>query len=130
MKVCSHPALRSCEFTAGDCSLTLQTTLDIPPSVDLDAPVKSTKTIKFGEFQKRERAALWQAVIMKARSPEKAMDVCDEKVTDDGGFLSFSMMIKAKNTLVKDRIWINRFAREFVFQPFIQTPTPRRTMSV
>ena len=27
------------------------------------------------------------------------MDVCDEKVTDEDGFLAGSMMIKAKNTL-------------------------------
>ena len=43
---------------------------------------------------------------MKARSPEKFLDVCD--VTDEDGFLSDSMMIKAKNTLMKERIWINR----------------------
>ena len=35
--------------------------------------------------------------------------------------LSRSMMIKAKNILMKERIWINRAAIEFVFQPFIVT---------
>ena len=45
---------------------------------------------------------------MKARSPENFIDMCDEKVTDEDGFLSNSMMIKAKNTLMKERIWINR----------------------
>ena len=58
---------------------------------------------------------------MKVRSPEKFMDVCDEKVTDEDGFLSSSVMIKARNTLMKERIWINRVASEFVFQHFIQT---------
>ena len=45
------------------------------------------------------------------------MDVCDVNVTDEDGFLSRSMMIKAKNTLMKERIWINRVASEIVFQP-------------
>ena len=45
---------------------------------------------------------------MKARSPEKFMDVSDVKVTDEDGFLSRSMMIKSKNTIMKERIWINR----------------------
>ena len=61
---------------------------------------------------------------MNARSSETFTDICDKKVTDMDGFLSNSMMIKAKNTLVQERIWINRVARESVFQPFIQTPTP------
>ena len=32
----------------------------------------------------------------------------DVKVTDEDGFLSRSMMIKAKNMIMKERIWINR----------------------
>ena len=47
---------------------------------------------------------------MKARSPEQIVDVCDETVTEVDGFLSRSMMIKAKNTLMKERIWFNRVA--------------------
>ena len=39
---------------------------------------------------------------MKARSPEKFLNVCDEKVTDEDGFLSDSMMIKAKNTFLQN----------------------------
>ena len=35
------------------------------------------------------------------------MDVSDVKVTVEDGFLSCSMMIKAKN-IMKERIWINR----------------------
>ena len=45
------------------------------------------------------------------------MDVCDVKVTDEDGFLAGNMTIKAKNTNVKGRIWINLVASEFVFQP-------------
>ena len=51
---------------------------------------------------------------MKAPSPEKFMDVNDVKVTDEDGFLSRSMMIKAKNTIMKERIWINRAAQRDV----------------
>ena len=54
---------------------------------------------------------------MKARSPKKFMGVSDAIC----GFLSNCMMIIAKNTLVKERIWFNRVAGQFVFQPFIQT---------
>ena len=42
------------------------------------------------------------------------MDACDVNVTDEDGFLS---MIKAKNTLMKERIWINPLASETFFQP-------------
>ena len=37
------------------------------------------------------------------------------KVTDEDGTLSSSMMTKAKNTLVKERLWTNRVASEIVF---------------
>ena len=47
--------------------------------------------------------------------------MCDVKVTDEDGFLSRSMMIKAKKTLMVERIWIMRVASETKFQPFIQT---------
>ena len=40
----------------------------------------------------------------------------DVKVSDEDGFLSCSMMIKAKNIIMKERIWINRVAqRDHVF---------------
>ena len=65
-----------------------------------------------------------------SRSPEKFMDICDEKAT----VLSRSMMIKVKNTpwmrlvyhvvseicfqlLHPVRPWINRVAIDFVFHP-------------
>ena len=52
---------------------------------------------------------------MKARSLVKFMDVCAVKVTDEDGFLAGSMMINAKNTIMKERIWIDRVASEIVF---------------
>ena len=65
---------------------------------------------------------------MSDRVPEESGN--DVKVTDEDGFLSRSMMIKAKNTIMKERIWINRVASESVFQPGIQTMALRYTMSV
>ena len=52
---------------------------------------------------------------MKARSLEKFMHVSDAKVTDEDGVLSCSMMIKAKNIIMKERIWINRVISEIMF---------------
>jgi len=63
---------------------------------------------------------------MKAHS-EKSMNVSDVKVTDEGGF---AVPIKANNTIMKERIWINRVASKIVFQPGIQTMALRYTMSV
>ena len=54
----------------------------------------------------------------------------DVKVTDEDGLLSRSMMIKANNTIMKERIWINRVASKIVFQFGIQTMALRYTMSV
>ena len=48
--------------------------------------------------------SLWKALEMKARSPEKFVDVSDVKVIDEDGFLFCSMMIKAKN-IIMERIW-------------------------
>ena len=52
--------------------------------------------------------ALWKVVNMKARSPEKFMDVSDLNVSDEDGSLSRSMAINANNTIVKERIWIKQ----------------------
>ena len=46
---------------------------------------------------------LWEALEMKAWSPDKFMKVTSVKVSDDGLLLN-SMMIKAKNTTMKERI--------------------------
>ena len=40
------------------------------------------------------------------------------KVTDEGRFLSSSMMTKVKNTLVKGHLWTNRVAIEIVLRAF------------
>ena len=57
------------------------------------------------------------------------MDVFDVRMTDEDGFLSRSTMIKAKNTIMKERILINRVASEIVFQPLIQTPAYSQAFS-
>ena len=44
------------------------------------------------------------------------MDVSGEEVSDEDGCLSHSMAIKAINTIMTERIWINRVASEIVFQ--------------
>ena len=49
------------------------------------------------------------------------MDVCDVKRTDEDGFLSRSTKVKAKNTIMEERIWINRVASEIVLQHPIHT---------
>ena len=48
--------------------------------------------------------SLWEALEMKAWSPDKFMRVTSVKVSDEDGVLSNSMMIKAKNTIVKECI--------------------------
>ena len=45
---------------------------------------------------------------MGARSPVKFMDVCDVKVIDEDVLMASNLMINAKNTLMKERIWIIR----------------------
>ena len=66
--------------------------------------------------------SLWEALEMRARSPDKFMDVSDVKMTGEDGFLSRSMMIKTKNIIIKERIWINRIAqRDHVFSICTQT---------
>ena len=54
--------------------------------------------------------ALWKALEMKTRSPEKFTDVSEVDGTDENDFLSNSMMTIVMNTLVLERIWINRVA--------------------
>ena len=50
---------------------------------------------------------------MKAHK-EKSMNVSDVNVTDEDDFLSRSMMIKAKNIIMKERTWINRVTQRDV----------------
>ena len=61
---------------------------------------------------------------MKARRLSKVMNV-SELVSDGDGSLSRSMLIKTYNTLMKERIWLDRVASEIVFQPFhLDSGTP------
>ena len=55
---------------------------------------------------------LWEA--SKAHS-EKSMNVSDVKVPDEDDFLSHGMMIKAKNIIMKERLWINCVAQRRSF---------------
>ena len=65
---------------------------------------------------------------MKARSPDKFMDVSDVKVTDEDGDLSRNMTIRANldtqipvspanHKIVKERSWINPITSKIEFQP-------------
>ena len=49
------------------------------------------------------------------------MDVGDVKVTDEDGLLSCSMMIKAMNTIMKERLLTNRVASQLCFSLCLQT---------
>ena len=44
------------------------------------------------------------------------MHVSNVKMSDEDDFLSHTMTIKPNNTIVKERIWVNRVASESVFQ--------------
>ena len=46
---------------------------------------------------------------------EKSINVSDLKTTDEDSFLSINMMIRAKNIIMKERIWINRVINETTF---------------
>ena len=48
--------------------------------------------------------SLWDALEMKAWSQDKFMKVTSAKVSDEDGFLSNSMMTKANNTIMNERI--------------------------
>ena len=65
--------------------------------------------------------ALWKALEMKTRSPEKFTDVSEVVVLTRMVFLSNSMMINATNTVVLERIWINRVAGNLCFSLLIHT---------
>ena len=47
----------------------------------------------------------------------KSMNVSDVKMTDEDSFLSNSTMIKAKNIIMQERIWINGVINETTFEP-------------
>ena len=55
--------------------------------------------------------SLWEALNVKARSPDKFKDVTSVKVSDEDGFLVRNMTLTPNNTTVRERIWIDRFAQ-------------------
>ena len=58
---------------------------------------------------------------------DKFMNASDEEVSDEDGCLSRSMTIKAINTIMTKRIWINCAASEIAFQPlYSDTGAPLR----
>jgi len=61
--------------------------------------------------------AVFEALEFKARNPEKFMDVSDVVITDEPGYMSRKMFIKAKGTTVSERIIVNQAKGELVFQP-------------
>ena len=65
---------------------------------------------KSGTVQNTIPDELERSFESKAHS-EKSMNVSDMKVTDKDDFLSRSMIIKAKNIIMKERTWINRVAQ-------------------
>ena len=58
------------------------------------------------------------------------MDVGDVKVFDENGLLSCSMMVKAMNTIMKERLLTNCVAGQFVFQPLPPDWPARSTFSL
>ena len=94
--------------------------------------VSAQRAHSYDKHERRQRSANYPNWREHAQSLKlnNTMDVCDEKVADEDDFPSCSMMIKAKNTIMKERIWINRVASEIVFQPFIWTPALHCTMSL
>merc|ERR1712137_25917 len=70
--------------------------------------------------------ALWEALEVQARQPEKFMEVTDVKVSDEEGFLLRTMTISANKTTVQEHVMINREANEIVYQPIdLETGVPQ-----
>lgn len=69
--------------------------------------------------------ALWEALGVQAREPEKFMEVTDVKISDEKGFLLRTMTISANKTTVQEHVMINREANEIVYQPIdLETGVP------
>merc|ERR1712157_176854 len=70
--------------------------------------------------------ALWEALEVQAREPEKFMEVTDVKVSDEEGFLLRTMTISANKTTLQEHVTINREANEIVYQPIdLETGLPQ-----
>jgi len=58
---------------------------------------------------------IWEALIDKARSPEKYMDVSDVKVADREGFLARTMTVNAKKKRVDEHIYASEETSEIIY---------------
>ena len=61
--------------------------------------------------------SLWEALNVKACSPDKFMDVSDMQVSDEDGYMTRNLTITANSKIVNVRIWINPVISKIVFQP-------------
>ena len=61
--------------------------------------------------------SLWEALKVKARSPNKFMNVSDTQVSDEDGYMSRKLTITANSKIVNVRIWINPVISKIVIQP-------------
>jgi len=72
--------------------------------------------------------AVWEALTVNVRNPEKFMEVTDVSVCDKEGYMLRTMTITkntGEKTTVKEHIIINREASEIVYQPMnIETDKP------
>ena len=57
----------------------------------------------------------------------RGVDVGDVKVTDENGLLSYSMVIKAMNTIMGERLCV---AGQFAFQPLLRDRPARSSFSL
>ena len=61
--------------------------------------------------------SLLEALNVKARSPNKFMDVSDMQVSDEDGYMTRNVTITANSKIVNVRIWIHPVISKIVFQP-------------
>ena len=59
----------------------------------------------------------WEALNVKARSPDKFMDVSDMQVSNEDGYMTSNLTVRANSKIVNVRIWINLVTSKIVFQP-------------
>ena len=60
---------------------------------------------------------LREALKVKARSPDKFMNVNDMQVSDEDGYVTRKLTITANSKIVNVRIWINPVISKIVFRP-------------
>ena len=59
----------------------------------------------------------WEALNVKARSPDKFMNVSDMEISDEDGYMTRNLTTTANSKIVNVGIWINPVISEIVFQP-------------